>query len=115
MAFGIIQQKVTLASAYIDLDQLPADTSILDVTIRNNSNTLAANWQPRFVATTWTRVRVTQIGNPGSDPGHGYLLEHWIGEGPFTQSTDPSHPFRIALNFGRTPPTCDSVAVEVGG
>lgn len=113
MAFGIKQTKETLASAYIDLDQLPADGSILDVTIRNNSNTLSANWNPHWLATTWTRVRVTQIGDPS--PGSGYLLESWVGEGPFTASADPAHPYRIALNSGRTPPTTDSVCVEVGG
>lgn len=104
---NVIQQKVVTQLNWIDLDQLPADTSVVVVTVKN-PNDAGGGYQCLHIATTWTKVRTTSLG-----AGNG-CLETWAGEGPFAEIPNPDHPRGIRFSAGRASPLYDAAAVELG-
>lgn len=104
---NLIQTKVVTQQNWIDLDQLPVDSSVLVVTVKN-PNDAGGGYQCLFIATTWTKVRTTQLGD-----GNG-CLETWVGEGPFAPIQNQDHPNGIRFSNGRQSPLFDAVCTENG-
>lgn len=104
---NIVQTKIVTQQNWIDLDQLPANTSVLVVTVKN-PNDAGGGYICLHIATTWTKVRTTSLGT-----GNG-CLETWIGEGPFNTIPNPDHITGIRFSNGRMAPLYDAVCEENG-